>query len=163
MTPDRRQSLPRRWPFTEIDLRTAQGCRIRDLYIARMDKIGSPDEVVLEAAVLKVAKLQVIVERLHDELLAGKKHNKRLGGELVRHENMFRRAQHDLDVLLDPKLEEVREAEAERQADELRQADAERPPSIDDELLDPIKIFQREKREREAREKAQREAEEKAQ
>jgi hypothetical protein len=80
-----------------------------------------------------------------------------LKSRVPRHENMFRRAQVDLDVLLGPKLEEVREAEAERQAESLRQAEAERRPPIDDELLDPIKIFAKQKRERlerEAREKA---------
>jgi hypothetical protein len=49
--------------------------------------------------VLKVAKLQVIVERLHNELLKSKKHNQQLGDELVRHENMLRRAKEELTAM----------------------------------------------------------------
>jgi hypothetical protein len=89
-----------RGTFRGLDLRTVRGRRIRALYAPYMEQAGLDDaNLVHQSAVLKVAKLQVIVERLQNELLKSKNHSVELGDELVRHENMLRRAKEELPTL----------------------------------------------------------------
>ncbi len=86
--------------FRGIDLRTVEGHQVRKLYATYTEQAGLDDDnLVHQGAALKVAKLQVIVERLHNELLKPRKHDQRLGDELVRHENMLRRAKLELNAL----------------------------------------------------------------
>ena len=70
------------------------------------------------AAILRVAKLQVIVERLQDELLKPKRHNRQLGDELVRHENMLRRAKEELAALIPEPLSWWERRQREREQEE---------------------------------------------
>jgi hypothetical protein len=86
--------------FRGLDLRTTRARRIRTLYASYVEQTElDGDNLIHQSAVLKVAKLQVIVERLHNELLKSKKHNQQLGDELVRHENMLRRAKEELTAM----------------------------------------------------------------
>ncbi len=74
--------------------------QIQRLYATYTQQAGlDGDNLVHQGAALKVAKLQVIVERLHNELLRPKRHDQRLGDELVRHENMLRRAKLELNAM----------------------------------------------------------------
>jgi hypothetical protein len=101
--PAKRKQYPRnRGVFRGIDLRTIGARRIRAFYAACMKQAELPDELIPQSAALKVAKLQVIVERLQNESLKSKKHSRQLGSELVRHENMLRRAKLEL-IALKPK------------------------------------------------------------
>ena len=91
--------------FRGLDLRTTRGRRIRSLYASYTKQTGlDGDDLIHQSAVLKVAKLQVIVERLQNELLKAKTHDQPLGDELVRHENMLRRAREALAAMT-PKAE----------------------------------------------------------
>ena len=63
-------------------------------------QVGEMDDLIVQAATIKVAKLQVIVERLQDELLKAKRHDRRLGDELVRHENLLPRAKAELTAMI---------------------------------------------------------------
>ena len=99
-------------------MRTARGHRIRSLHQAYAEKFDDQadesvaEQPIIQAAILRVAKLQVIVERLQDELLKPKRHNRQLGDELVRHENMLRRAKEELMALIPEPLKLVGAAPA---------------------------------------------------
>jgi hypothetical protein len=97
----KRRSYPRnRSQIQGIDLRTIVGRRIRALYVGYLEQAELDDDnVVHQAAALRVAGLTVLIERLHREVLKSKKHSRRLGEELVRHENMLRRAKLELIAL----------------------------------------------------------------
>jgi hypothetical protein len=86
--------------FRGNDLRTSTGRRIRRLYSGYADQVGDQADLIVQAATLKVAVLQVIVERLQNELLRSKRHDRRLGEELVRHENGLRRAKAELTAMI---------------------------------------------------------------
>jgi ATP-dependent exoDNAse (exonuclease V) beta subunit len=74
--------------------------RIRFLYPQYLKQAELDDsDPVNQAAALKVAKLTVIVERLQNQSLKCKRHSRKLGSELVRHENMLRRAKLELVAL----------------------------------------------------------------
>jgi hypothetical protein len=94
------RSKPNTRVFRGIDLRTTKGRRIRHLYTGYAAQVGEMDDLIVQAATIKVAKLQVIVERLQDELLKAKRHHRRLGDELVRHENLLRRAKAELTAMI---------------------------------------------------------------
>jgi hypothetical protein len=96
----RRKYLRNVGVFRGIDLRTTGGRRIRSLYAQYLEQAELDDsDLIHQAAALKVAKLAVIVERLQNESLKSKKHSRLLGSELVRHENMLRRAKLELIAL----------------------------------------------------------------
>jgi hypothetical protein len=104
MPADKPEKRPRcranRGVFRGLDLRTTKGRRIRHLYAGYAAQVGESADLIVEAATLKVAKLQVIVERLQDELLRVKRHDRHLGDELVRHENLLRRAKAELTAMI---------------------------------------------------------------
>ena len=116
----KRRSYPRnRRQLPGIDLRTIVGRRIRSLYVAYLEQAKlDADKVVHKAAALRVAGLTVFIERLHNEMLKTKKHSRRLGDELVRHENMLRRAKLELFGLNYQKLTKWQKRALERQEDE---------------------------------------------
>ena len=59
---------------------TVRGCRVRQLYADYVEQTALDDDnVAHQSAALKVAKLQVIVERLQNEALQCGKHNQQLG------------------------------------------------------------------------------------
>jgi hypothetical protein len=58
------------------------------------------------------------VERLQDELLKPKRHNRRLGDALVRHENMLRRAKEELTALIPEPLSWWEQRQREREQEE---------------------------------------------
>ena len=100
-------------------MRTIVGRRIRSLYVAYLEQAKlDADKVVHKAAALRVAGLTVFIERLHNEMLKTKKHSRRLGDELVRHENMLRRAKLELFGLNYQKLTKWQKRALERQEDE---------------------------------------------
>jgi len=99
--PEKRRRYKRnRGVFRGLDLRTVRGRRIRSLYASYAVQTGLDDDnLVHQGAVLKIAKLQVIVDRLQNELLKSEAHDMALGDELVRHENMLRRAREALAAM----------------------------------------------------------------
>jgi hypothetical protein len=81
--------------------RSSQGRRIRDLYEAFMALLDDfSDNVLMQAAVLRIAELRVIGERLRAEMLARETHDSALSEELVRVENMIRRAELELTAAI---------------------------------------------------------------
>jgi hypothetical protein len=99
--PEKRKRYPRKSRvFQNLDLSTTRGRRVRALYARYLDRSELQDgDLIHQSAVLKVVKLQSVVERLLDESLKSKKHNHALGDELVRHENLLRRAKLELSAL----------------------------------------------------------------
>jgi hypothetical protein len=96
----RRQYPRNKGVFRGIDLRTVAGRRIRSLYAPYLEQAELDEgDLTHQAAALKVAKLTVIVERLQAEALKSKKYSKRLGSEIVRLENLLRRAKLELIAL----------------------------------------------------------------
>src|SRR4029077_3032052 len=77
--PVKRRRYPRKSRvFQGLDLRTGRGRRIRSLHQGYAEEFdvradeSVPEQPIIQAAILRVAKLQVIVERLQDELLKPK-------------------------------------------------------------------------------------------
>ena len=123
--PVKRRRYPRKSRvFHGLDLRTARGRRIRSLHQAYAERFDDQadesvaEQPIIQAAILRVAKLQVIVERLQDELLKPKRHNRQLGDELVRHENMLRRAKEELMALIPEPLSWWERRQREREQEE---------------------------------------------
>jgi hypothetical protein len=115
----RRQYPRNKGVFRGIDLRTIAGRRIRFLYPHYLKQAKLDDaEPVHQGAALKVAKLTVLVERLQDQALRMTTHSRRLGSELVRHENMLRRAKLELFGLNYQKLTKWQKRAIERQEEE---------------------------------------------
>jgi hypothetical protein len=117
----RRQSPRNLGVFRGVDLRTIAGRRIRFLYPRYLEQAELDDgNVVHQAAALKVAKLTVILERLQNESLKCKKYSRRLGSELVRLENLLRRAKLELVALKPRELTwwEQRQLEKQEENDE---------------------------------------------
>jgi hypothetical protein len=99
-SPRQRSRLTNRPLAVRASPRTSQGRRIRDLFGAIMSRLNKPDDALVQAAALRVAELQVIGEQVRAEMLAGKTYDAVLGGELVRIENMVRRAKLEVDELI---------------------------------------------------------------
>ena len=99
--------------------------RVRDLYDAMMsDHADYGDSVLAQAAVLRIAELRVISEQLRAEMLAKPTYDPDLGEELVRIENMVRRAEIELADAM-PKRKETHQEFIRRITHEARQeADA---------------------------------------
>jgi hypothetical protein len=115
----RRQSPRNLGVFRGIDLRTVAGRRMRSLYPQYLKQAKLDDaDLTHQAAALKVAKLTVLVERLQDQALKSRTHSRRLGSELVRHENMLRRAKLELFGLNYRKLTKWQKRAIEYQEEE---------------------------------------------
>jgi hypothetical protein len=66
--------------FRGVDLRTVRGRRVRQLYARYVEQTALDDDIVVhQSAALRLARLQVIVERLQNEALRCGKHNQQLG------------------------------------------------------------------------------------
>jgi hypothetical protein len=167
--PDQPSTKPRRSATTTdpISARhkatTSRGLRVKDLFRAFMARLDASD-VIAQAGALRCAELTVACEDLRQQImdadLASADEVKlvcqaKLAEQLIRLENLADRAERRLANLVDEEWNEAREAERQAKAEAEHQAkQADRPP-IDDDLLDPVKIYARQKREREARERGE--------
>jgi hypothetical protein len=117
---EKRRKYPRNTGvFRGLDLRTVEGRRIRFLYTPFLEHAKlNADDPIHQGAVLKVVKLVVIIERIQNEVLKSKRHSRALGDELVRHENMLRRAKLELITLKPCELTWWEERQLEREKDE---------------------------------------------
>jgi hypothetical protein len=89
-------------PLAGLDLRTKKGRLIRDLYRNRMAAFDdeTAGDLTVQLAVRRVVELQVIGDGLRSEMLAAPAYDKALGEELVRVENLVRRAEAELAELI---------------------------------------------------------------
>jgi hypothetical protein len=126
--------------------------RIRDLFAGYMTKLPAGD-VLAEGAALRAAELVAAAEDMRARLVAGDLTDA-AADAVVRLENLAHRAELRLAKFVPAPKTYVEEWNEAREAEEAERAEADLPPPLDDDALDPIKIFMREKREREAREKA---------
>jgi hypothetical protein len=84
----------------------ARNRRVRDLYVAIMGALEDhADNMLVQAAVLRSAELRVIGEQLRAEMLTRATYDLELGEELVRIENMIRRAETELAVAVPERKE----------------------------------------------------------
>ena len=89
-------------PLAGLNLRTANGRLVRDLYRERMAAFDDDAEAdaTITLAVRRVVELQVIANGLRADLLAAPTYKKADVGELVRVENLVRRAEAELAKLV---------------------------------------------------------------
>jgi len=79
-----------RSPATRIDGRSAAGKRVRDLFKGLMERLDSPDDIVIQSDILALVELKVMAEAARLRILEGKDQNT---NGLVRLENLVRRAE----------------------------------------------------------------------
>jgi hypothetical protein len=126
--------------------------RVRDLFAGYMAKLPAGD-VLAEAAALRAAELVSAAEDMRARLVAGDLTDA-AADAVVRLENLAHRAELRLAKFVPAPKTYVEEWNEAREAE--RQAEAELAPApIDDDALDPVKIFARQKREREAKERGE--------
>jgi hypothetical protein len=88
---------PRR-PRPATQSRHARNRRVRDLYDALLNVLKDhADDMLVQSAILRIAELRVISEQLRAEMLARPGYDSGMGEELVRIENMIRRAEGELE------------------------------------------------------------------
>jgi hypothetical protein len=114
---------PRR-PRPPTQSKHARNRRVRDIYDAMMIAVEDyADSTLVQGAALRIAELKVISEQLRTEMLAQPTYDKVLGEELVRVENMIRRAEAELDEAT-PERPETHQQFLRRLSNEQREAQA---------------------------------------
>jgi hypothetical protein len=127
--------------------------RVRDLFAGFMAKLPAGD-VLAEAAALRASELVAAAEDMRAKLVAGDLTDA-AADAVVRLENLAHRAELRLAKFVPAPKTYVEEWNEAREAEAEQDAEAERPPPPIDDERDPIKIFARQKREREARERGE--------
>jgi hypothetical protein len=129
-----------------VNGRTPRGRRIRRLFAGYMKGLD-PGDVVSQSSALAAAELAATSEDVRSRVMAGELE---LSDTLVRVSNLLDRAERRLATLAgrEPEVDEDEQLAARERA-------ARAAPPIDDDLLDPIKIHAKAKREREARERGE--------
>lgn len=90
-------------PLAGINLRTKRGRLLREIYRTRMAVFDDADvaaDMTIQLAVRRVAELQVIGDSLRGEIIAAPQFDVKLSKELVRIENLIRRAEVELAELI---------------------------------------------------------------
>lgn len=78
-----------------LNYNSRSGRRLRDLHSALVDKVGvSPDDVLLQADILRVAELRLAAENLRAAFLEGRSAD---ADQIVRIENLAERAERRLN------------------------------------------------------------------
>ena len=117
-------------PATRLNGRTAVGRRVRDLFKALAERLGSPADIVTQADILALAELKTAAEVARARLLEGGGGADRDSNNLVRLENLVRRAEARLGLVPNAGQSEPTDIRA------LLGARGYEPPADDDELPD---------------------------